>query len=275
MILKSGNKTLSLDSPRIMGIMNCNQDSFYAESRSLQMDRIVMKIDQMIDAGADIIDIGGMSTKPGSKLIAASEEISRISGAIQYVRDHHPDIWISVDTVQSAVAAHALDLGADMINDVSGGLMDAAMLNVVGLAEKPFVCTHMQGTPENMQLAPTYVDVLEDIMSFFSERILACQQAGINQLLLDPGFGFGKTLEHNFQLLRRMEQFHSLGFPLLAGFSRKSMIYKTLGGGPEEALNGSTVLHTIGLLKGVSILRVHDVREAREAVVLLERMKRA
>jgi dihydropteroate synthase len=274
-MLRAGNKTLSLEVPLVMGILNCNNDSFYVESRSLISKEIQQKIDKMVNEGADILDIGGMSTKPGSQLISVDEEISRIRHAILYARDHYPALWISIDTVQAAVADFAIQQGADMINDVSGGLMDQQMLSTVGLHNIPFVCTHMKGIPENMQHDPTYDDLMKEIIDYFVERVKACQDAGVEQVIIDPGFGFGKTMEHNFQILEQLEMLHALHLPVLTGVSRKSMIYNLLKISADKALNGTTVLNTIALMKGSSLLRVHDVREAREAVQLFLKMKRA
>jgi dihydropteroate synthase len=274
-MLRAGNKTLSLEVPLVMGILNCNNDSFYVESRSLISKEIQQKIDKMVNEGADIIDIGGMSTKPGSQLISVDEEISRISHALQYARDNYPTLWISIDTVQAAVADFAIQQGADMINDVSGGLMDQQMLSTVGLHNIPFVCTHMKGIPVNMQNAPTYDDLMKEIIDYFVERMKACQDAGVQQVIIDPGFGFGKTMEHNFQILEQLEMLHALHLPVLTGVSRKSMIYNLLKISSDKALNGTTVLNTIALMKGSSLLRVHDVREARETVQLFLKMKRA
>lgn len=274
-MLRAGNKTLSLEVPLVMGILNCNNDSFYVESRSLISKEIQQKIDKMVNEGADIIDIGGMSTKPGSQLISVDEEISRISHALQYARDNYPTLWISIDTVQAAVADFAIQQGADMINDVSGGLMDQQMLSTVGLHNIPFVCTHMKGIPVNMQNAPTYDDLMKEIIDYFVERMKACQDAGVQQVIIDPGFGFGKTMEHNFQILEQLEMLHALHLPVLTGVSRKSMIYNLLKITSDKALNGTTVLNTIALMKGSSLLRVHDVREARETVQLFLKMKRA
>ena len=274
-MLRAGNKTLSLEVPLVMGILNCNNDSFYVESRSLISKEIQQKIDKMVNEGADILDIGGMSTKPGSQLISVDEEISRIRHALDYARDHYPALWISIDTVQAAVADFAIQQGADMINDVSGGLMDQQMLSTVGLHNIPFVCTHMKGIPENMQNAPTYDDLMKEIIDYFVERVKACQDAGVEQVIIDPGFGFGKTMEHNFQILVQLEMLHALHLPVLTGVSRKSMIYNLLKISADKALNGTTVLNTIALMKGSSLLRVHDVREAREAVQLFLKMKRA
>lgn len=274
-MLRAGNKTLSLEVPLVMGILNCNNDSFYVESRSLISKEIQQKIDKMVNEGADILDIGGMSTKPGSQLISVDEEISRIRHALDYTRDHYPALWISIDTVQAAVADFAIQEGADMINDVSGGLMDQQMLSTVGLYNIPFVCTHMKGIPENMQHDPTYDDLIKEIIDYFVERVKACQNAGVQQVIIDPGFGFGKTMEHNFQILEQLELLHELDLPVLTGVSRKSMIYNLLKISADKALNGTTVLNTIALMKGTSLLRVHDVREAREAVQLFLKMKRA
>lgn len=272
-ILRSRDKTLALDIPKVMGILNCNPDSFYAPSRSTEEDVISQMIDRMIADGADIIDIGGMSTKPGSLLIDANEEIKRIAFAISYCKKQHPGMWISVDTVQSNVAAFAIENGADMINDVSGGFMDPGILKVVGANQLPYVCMHMKGTPEDMQLNPQYQDLMADIIAFFTERIEACHSAGISQIILDPGFGFGKTINHNYQLLDQLQDFQIFKKPLLVGISRKSMIYKFLGIKPEQALNGTSVLNTVALMKGSSILRVHDVKEAVEAIRLIQKIK--
>lgn len=273
--LRSNDKLLELDKPKVMGILNCNHDSFYAASRSQSEEKTSELIDSMISFGANIIDIGGMSTKPGSKTISADEEIGRISYALSYLKNHHPDAWISVDTVQATVAKFAIEAGANMINDVSGGLMDHNMLKIVGSHNIPYVCTHMKGTPETMQTDPQYDNILKEVNAYFEERIAACNEAGLTQVILDPGFGFGKTLEHNYQLLNQIETLHHFGKPILTGFSRKSMIYKLLNAGPEDALNGTSILNTVALMKGIQILRVHDVREAVEAVKLIQKMKNA
>jgi len=273
--LRSRDKSLVLDRPKVMGILNCNTDSFYAPSRSDDQEMISHLIDKLVNDGADIIDIGGMSTKPGSKLIEPDEEISRIGFALTYCKKKYSDVWISVDTVQSAVASFAIKNGADMINDVSGGSMDPKMLQIVGSADLPYVCMHMKGTPENMQLNPLYDDLISEITEYFIDRIEKCLSAGVHQIILDPGFGFGKTVEHNYQLLHKMEILESFQKPLLVGLSRKSMIYKYLGIQPEMALNGTSVLNTVALMKGASILRVHDVADAVEAVKLVDRMKKS
>jgi dihydropteroate synthase len=258
-----------------MGILNCNSDSFYVPSRSTDRDQICQLIDKMVCDGADMIDIGGMSTKPGSKLIDPEEEINRIAFALTYCKKNHSDIWVSVDTVQSEVASFAIENGADMINDISGGIMDPKILEIVGSADLPYVCMHMKGTPEDMQSNPFYDDLIGELTQYFIESIDRCISDGVHQIILDPGFGFGKTLEHNYQLLHHLETFHSFEKPLLVGLSRKSMIYKYLGIQPEQGLNGTSILNTVALMKGASILRVHDVAEAVEVVKLANKLKKS
>ncbi len=271
--LISPNKVLSLDIPKVMGIINVTDDSFYADSRFLTGNAYQERIDQMIAEGADIIDIGGQSTRPGSVQIGPEEESKRITPAIEYVRKKYNDIWISIDTYHASVAAHAVSLGADIINDVSGGEKDIDMISLAGRLKVPYICMHMQGSPEHMQTNPTYANVCDDVISFFKNKIQACKQAGIESLILDQGYGFGKNIEHNYQLLSNLHEFTLLGYPLLVGVSRKSMIYKVLGIDPQQALNGTSVLHTIALMNGAHILRVHDVREAKQCITLIQQIK--
>ena len=273
--LNSRGRSIKSVKPLVMGVLNCTEDSFYEASRTAQYPAICKRIDDLISAGVDIIDIGGKSTKPGSMDIAAAVEIERISAAIQYLVNHKSRIWSSIDTTSAEVAQYAVDNGIDLVNDVSGGNMDLQMIPTVAKLGVPFICTHMQGTPTTMQDHPQYDNVTEDLVSFFREKIVACQIAGIKQLILDPGFGFGKTLEHNYLLVSQLEKFVALGLPVLAGFSRKSMIYKLLQITPDEALNGTTVLNTVALMKGASMLRVHDAREAVETVKIIEQIKKA
>ena len=273
--LNSRGRSIKSVKPLVMGVLNCTEDSFYEASRTAQYPAICKRIDDLISAGVDIIDIGGKSTKPGSMDIAAAVEIERISAAIQYLVNHKSRIWSSIDTTSAEVAQYAVDNGIDLVNDVSGGNMDLQMIPTVAKLGVPFICTHMQGTPTTMQDHPQYDNVTEDLVSFFKEKITACQIAGIKQLILDPGFGFGKTLEHNYLLVSQLEKFVALGLPVLAGFSRKSMIYKLLQITPDEALNGTTVLNTVALMKGASMLRVHDAREAVETVKIIEQIKKA
>jgi dihydropteroate synthase len=266
--LNSNGKQLNINTPLVMGVLNCTDDSFYEGSRSLQLTDLQKRIDQMIAEGADIIDVGGQSTKPGAVQIETATEIERVRGAIHYLQSNYPLQWVSIDTTRSEVAKFAVEQGADIVNDISAGNMDDKMISTVAALNVPYICMHMQGRPETMQIAPTYGDVTKDVIAFFKEKIEKLKEAGIKEIIIDPGFGFGKTLEHNYQLMNELEHFHELELPLLVGISRKSMIYKLLGTTPEEALNGTTMLNTVALLNGAHILRVHDVKAAKEVVKL-------
>ena len=267
-------KILNLDVPLVMGIVNCTPDSFY---RGFLDDSIESKkelIRQMVTDGATIIDVGGQSTRPGSSCITAKEEIKRVLPVIAHIRETHPFTILSIDTFQSEVAKEIIGAGAHIVNDISAGNMDDNMIAAVGQLGVPYICMHMQGTPETMQLQPYYVDILKDVTGFFIEKIYTCQNAGITDIIIDPGFGFGKTIEHNFWLLKNLKIFEMLDKPILAGISRKSSIYKTLNISAYESLNGSTVMHTLALQNGANILRVHDVKEAMQAIVLFEKYKK-
>jgi dihydropteroate synthase len=264
--LNSNSKQLNINTPLVMGVLNCTDDSFYKGSRSLQLTDLQQRIDQMITEGVNIIDVGGQSTKPGAVQIEIATEIERVKGVLHYIQTQYPNIWVSIDTTRSEVAQFAVEQGADIVNDISAGSMDDKMISTVAALNVPYICMHMQGRPETMQIAPTYVDVTKDVIAFFKEKIEKLKEAGIKEIIIDPGFGFGKTIEHNYQLMDELEQFHELKLPLLVGVSRKSMIYKLLGTTPEEALNGTTMLNTVALMKGAHILRVHDVKEAKEVV---------
>lgn len=255
--------------PLVMGILNATPDSFHAGSRIRDTTAAMQMVEEMIREGVDLIDVGGQSTRPGSTRIGAEAEKDRVLPLIREIKRQFPELPVSIDTYHASVAAGAMEEGAEIINDISGGELDPAILQVAGKAGAPFVCTHIQGSPENMQVNPTYDDVLADIMSFFRRKQLECASAGIRDLIIDPGFGFGKSLVHNYQLLSGIDVLTSLGRPVLVGVSRKSMIREVLGVPTEDALNGTTVLHTIALMKGAHILRVHDVREAKEAVMLV------
>ena len=263
-------KLLVIDQPLVMGIINATPDSFYEGHLAKEMDSIVTLAGTMLADGAAILDIGGQSTKPGSKKISVAEEISRVIPVIEAIAQQYPQAVISVDTFYSAVAMAALKAGASIVNDVSGGTMDKAMLNIVADLKTPFICMHMQGTPETMQRQTNYQNVVIDVLDYLSRRVDICRQAGINDIIVDPGFGFGKTIEQNFLLLKNLSAFNLLEAPLLVGLSRKSTIYKTLNVTATEALNGTTSLNTIALLNGASILRVHDVKEAWQAVKLVK-----
>ena len=267
-------KILSLDAPVVMGIVNLTPDSFYKGYLDDSFDSIKSLIHQMVNDGAAIIDVGGQSTRPGSNRISAKEEIERVLPVVTYIKDHYPSIFISIDTYQSEVANEIIASGAHMVNDISAGNMDARMLATVGRLSVPYICMHMQGTPETMQIQPHYTDLLKEVVEFFIEKLAACENAGITDLILDPGFGFGKTVEHNFWLLKNLSVLQIFEKPILAGLSRKSSIYKTLRLTAGEALNGTTVMHTLALHNGAKILRVHDVKEAMQAIVLTEKYKK-
>ena len=260
--------------PLVMGILNITPDSFYAGNRLLGEAAWMGKAENMIAEGADILDIGGQSTRPGSERISAGEELMRVVPVLEQLHFRFPETILSIDTYHSEVARKAVAAGATMVNDISGGEMDPDMIPVVGSLQVPYICMHMQGKPEDMQRAPVYDDVVAELLNFFLYKKTQCRDAGIHDLIIDPGFGFGKTIDHNFQLLQNLNAFKILGLPILAGLSRKATIYKTLGITPEEALNGTTILNTIALQQGADILRVHDVREAKEAVLLLEAFNR-
>jgi dihydropteroate synthase len=267
--LNCNGKLLVIDQPIVMGIINATPDSFYSTSRKETLEAVVSQAQKMLADGATILDIGGQSTRPGSQQISADEEGERVVPAIAAVHQQYPEAIVSVDTFYASVAKAAVAAGASIVNDISGGIMDDAMLQTVGNLKVPFVCTHMKGVPATMHQNPVYDDVTKEVLDFFIERVAACKNAGIADVVLDPGFGFGKTATHNFTLLKNLGIFKMLEKPLLLGISRKGTIYKTLGITAAEALNGTTVLNTIGLMNGASILRVHDVQEAVEAVKLV------
>ena len=263
-------RLFTVDRPMVMGIINRTPDSFYSGSRVTDDTHLIKQADKMISEGADILDIGGQSTRPHSELIGEEEELRRVVGAIRLLHRQWPDVPLSVDTWYSRVAREAVAAGASMVNDISGGTLDADMLPTIASLRVPYICMHLKGTPATMNKEAIYEDVVREVLDFFIRRVEDCRRAGIHDVILDPGFGFAKTAVHNFQLLRHLSVFRITGKPILLGVSRKSTIYRTLGITPEEALNGTTVLHTIGLLNGADILRVHDVKEAREAIMLLQ-----
>ena len=270
--LNSRGRLLVVDKPLVMGIINVTPDSFFEGSRFVDPEKVLLKAGQMISEGAAMIDIGGQSSRPGAELISIDEERKRVIGMILQLRKHFPGIFISIDTFRSPVAREAVAAGADIINDISAGNFDQDMFQTVADLGVPYICMHMKGEPANMQKNPIYEDVMREVLDFFIERLSVCRNAGIKDILIDPGFGFGKTSAHNFALLQNLSLFQMLGCPILLGVSRKSSIYKTLGISPDEALNGTTVLNTVGLLRGASILRVHDVREAMEAITLVKKL---
>lgn len=266
--LNCKGQLLVIEQPVVMGILNPTPDSFYAGSRVQSIDRLLSRAEEMMNAGAAILDIGGQSTRPNSKIISEEEERQRVLPAIERIHQVFPRQVLSVDTFYASVAQDAVAAGASMVNDVSAGTLDKKLLPAVAQLGVPYVLMHMQGRPQTMQQNPHYNNVTLDVFDSLSFRLKALQQAGINDVVVDPGFGFGKTIAHNFQLLRDLRFFQQLGKPLMVGLSRKGTVYKTLGTTAEQALNGTTVLHTMALLNGATILRAHDVREAAEAIKL-------
>ncbi len=274
--LNCNGRLFSSQSPVVMGIINATPDSFYSHSRIGVEQEALEKTAQMIQEGAQIIDLGAQSTRPGSDAIGAEEEIRRLSPLLAAIRKEFPQTYISVDTYHAAVARWVAGLGADMINDIGGGNFDSDMMPTVSALKLPYICMHIAGNAKTMHQRHDYdKDILLHLIDHFTERIATARQLGIQDIVIDPGFGFSKTMAENFRLIAGLSALQVLQCPILVGLSRKSTIYKTLGITPEEALNGSTVLHTAALLNGAQILRVHDVREAMEAITLTEALKSA
>ena len=268
--LNCKGKLLSLEKPVVMGILNATPDSFYKGYLQNSPEEILILVEKMLTEGAGIIDIGGQSTRPGSQRISAAEETDRVVPLIELLHKHFAEAIFSIDTYYSAVATAAVQAGASMVNDISAGTMDERMIPAVAALKVPYICMHIKGTPETMQQQAVYDDVVKEVLDFFITKTEECRLAGIKDVIIDPGFGFAKTITHNFILLKNLTVFKMLNRPILAGLSRKSTIYKTLGVTVDEALNGTTVLNTIALMNGANILRVHDVKEAREAVELVK-----
>lgn len=269
-LLQSKGRLLDLSKPVVMGILNATPDSFYNKGRESSLDDLLRNAETMLSEGAAVLDIGGATTKQGSEWINADEELGRILPVIKEIHKRFPDAWLSCDTYNSKVAASVVCEGVSIINDVSGGRFDEAMLETVTKLKVPYIAMHIQGTPKTMQQNPMYEDVVHEVREELRKICDACNAAGIVDVLLDPGFGFGKTVEHNFELLNGLHTFRMLGKPILVGISRKSMICKTLNVSPEHALNGTTALHMIALQQGANILRAHDVKAAVEVVKLWE-----
>ena len=267
-------RLLELREPQIMGILNVTPDSFYSDSRTPDEAHITERVRQMMDEGADMIDIGGYSSRPGADDVTPEEEMDRLRRGLRIVRKLYPEVPVSVDTFRADVARMCIEEeGADIINDISGGMMDCQMFRTVARLGVPYILMHMQGPPDTMQVAPHYDNLRREVMLYFAERIDRLCQMGAKDIIVDPGFGFGKTLEHNYELMNHLEDFAVFNLPLLVGISRKSMIYKLTGGTPQTSLNGTTVLNTISLVKGAHILRVHDVKAAAEAKQIYMAMK--
>jgi dihydropteroate synthase len=263
---------IDFEVPKVMGILNITPDSFYDGGKYSNLEEIHRQFDNLISEGADIVDIGAVSSKPGATLINLKEEIKRLVPVLKLVLKNYPNTVVSIDTFRSEIAELAVrDYGVSIINDISSGSMDDMMFETIAKLQVPYVIMHMQGNPADMQQNPIYKDVVKEIMQFFSKKLLKLRTYGIHDIIIDPGFGFGKTMDHNYQLLSRLEEFKMIGLPLMLGLSRKSMIYKYFNCEPDDALNGTTVLHTIALMKNANILRVHDVLEAKQAVKLVQK----
>ena len=265
--LNLNGKLYELSSPKVMGILNVTPDSFYAGSRKQTEEDIKSRCREIIEEGGDIIDIGAYSSRPDAEHISAEEEKRRLRTGLEILRNEYPEAIVSVDTFRADVAEMCVkEYNVNIINDISAGEMDKEMFNTVARLQVPYIMMHMKGTPQDMQKSPQYTSLMKEIFMYFSEKVYKLHEMGVNDLILDPGFGFGKTLEHNYELMNHLEEFSLFNLPVLVGISRKSMIYKLLGNTPSEALNGTTALNTIALLKGANILRVHDVKEAVETV---------
>lgn len=272
--IKSNHGLLDLSVPQVMGILNVTPDSFYAGSRMQTEKDIAMRAEEIIAEGGTIIDIGAYSSRPNAEHVTTKEEIDRLSFGLDVIRKIYPDVLISVDTFRADVAEHCVsNYNVGIINDISAGEMDERMFATVARLGVPYIMMHMKGTPQNMQLSPSYDDLIKEVFLYFAEKIQKLRDLGAKDIILDPGFGFGKSVDHNYELMAHLEDFRVFDLPLLIGISRKSMIYRYLGGTPETALNGTAVLDTFALMKGANILRVHDVKEAVEAVKLVSKLR--
>ena len=267
-------RLMDLSEPQVMGILNVTPDSFYAGSRGVTEQSIVDRLHQCMNEGASIVDIGAYSSRPGAQEVSVAEEMERLRTGLKLVRKHRPDAIVSVDTFRADVAKMCVEeYGVALINDISAGQMDNQMFTTIARLGVPYIIMHMKGTPQDMQIAPKYDHFLKEIFYYFSEKVQKLRDLGVKDIIIDPGFGFGKTLEHNYELMNHLEEFVLFELPILVGISRKSMIYRLLDITPEEALTGTTALNTIALQKGAHILRVHDVREAVETVKIVQKMK--
>ncbi len=273
MVYQANQKTLNFEQPLIMAIVNLTPDSFYDGGKYDSVKDVLADVSQKIKAGAHIIDIGAASSRPGAKEISELEEWERLEKPLEAIRKEFPNIIISVDTYRSSIAKKSADLGADMINDIAAGDKDPKMFETMAALDIPYVLMHMKGDPEHMQKDPVYSDVVAEVKNELKAKIQKLESLGIKKLIIDPGFGFGKNTEHNFKLLKHLPELSSLTYPILVGVSRKSMVNKVINTSPVTALNGTTVLHTIALLNGAKMLRVHDVSEAKQAIQLVQYYK--
>lgn len=272
MTINCKGQLIDLTTPKVMGILNVTPNSFYDGGMYKSNSEMLTKVGKMLSDGATFIDVGAYSSKPSAEYVSEEEELQRIIPIINLILEYYPETLLSVDTFRSEVAKVCVENGAAIINDISAGNLDDKMLETISKYNVPYIMMHMRGTPETMQAMTTYEDIVKEILFYFSEKVAIARSFGINDLIIDPGFGFAKTLDQNYEVLQRMELFEIMELPLLAGFSRKSMIYKTLKTSAQEALNGTTVLNTVALTKGAKILRVHDVKEAMECVTLFNKI---
>ncbi len=270
-LIQCNGRLLDLGQPLVMGVINATPDSFYDGGHHNRVDTALMKVDEMLEDGASIIDIGGMSSRPGAEVVTIAEEKQRVLPIIRKIVKKHTDVIISIDTIHAEVARAAISEGASIINDISAGKMDERMYPTVAELKVPYILMHMKGTPKDMQDAPRYENILDEVLSFMIQEVSTLRRMGVKDIILDTGFGFGKTIDHNYELLSRMSDFQILDIPILAGISRKSMIYKYLGITADQALNGTTALNMVALQQGAKILRVHDVREAVQCIKLFDK----
>jgi len=270
--MNCGGKLVDLSTPKVMGIINVTPDSFFDGGKYDSIDAVLKQVENMLDDGATFIDIGGMSSRPGAEMITSAEECLRVLPCIEAVKSNFPQVLISIDTINSETAKKAVQAGACIVNDISGGHYDNKMIQVVAELGLPYIAMHMRGTPETMHLQTDYEDVMKAVIDYFMELTDRCNAEGIKDLVIDPGFGFAKTLPQNYYLLNRLNELEIFDRPILVGLSRKSMVYKLLDIKPDQALNGTTALHTVALLKSAKILRVHDVKEAVETITLIKNL---
>lgn len=273
MTINCKGQLIDIASPKVMGILNLTPNSFFDGGKYKNNSEILLQVEKMLNDGATFIDIGAYSSKPNAEFVSEAEELQRIVPVVQLILEKFPETILSIDTFRSEVAKICIENGAAIINDISAGNLDDNMLETIAKYNVPYIMMHIRGTPQTMQTMTNYENIVKEILFYFSEKVAKARSLGINDLIVDPGFGFAKTLNQNYEVLQKMELFKILELPLLAGFSRKSMIYKTLQSSAEEALNGTTVLNTIALTKGAKILRVHDVKEAMECVALFNKIK--
>lgn len=272
MTINCKGQLIDLSIPKVMGILNVTPNSFFDGGKYKNEEEIISQVGKMLSEGATFIDIGAYSSKPSAEFVTETEEIKRIVPVIELILKHFPEALLSIDTFRAEVAKASIESGAAIINDIAAGELDAKMFDVIAAYNVPYIMMHMRGNPQTMQTLTQYDDIVKEMLFYFSEKVKKARSLGINDLILDPGFGFAKTTDQNYEVLQKMELFNSLELPVLAGVSRKSMIYKTLGNSAQEALNGTTVLNTIALTKGAKILRVHDVKEVVECVTLFGKM---